>query len=283
MDAFDLIVVGTGFASTFFLREWLRTAPDTARVLVLERGAHRSHAWQLKHRSALQRHAQKTFTSTSSSKEWDFAIAVGGSSACWWACTPRMLPEDFEIASRYGAGVDWPVSYDDLERLYVEVEHIMGVSGSQGATPFPMSEPYPLPPHGLSDPDKRLLAADPTAFFPQPTARSTQAHGSRGPCCGNSVCRLCPINAKFTILNGLFDPYEDPRVDLRANAFVHEVEVQATWPRGSAGAPRRATNGRPARWSRWGRMPCSIPGSCSAPAWTAPRSAWASASNGRPW
>lgn len=226
MDAYDLIVVGTGFASTFFLREWLRTAPETARVLVLERGPRRSHAWQLEHRRTLQRRAQTTFTSPD--KEWDFTLAVGGSSACWYACTPRMMPEDFALATTYGAGVDWPVSYDELERLYVEVEHIMGVSGSQGATPFPMSEPYPLPPHGLSDPDKLLQAAAPDQFVPQPTARSTRSWGNRAPCCGNTVCRLCPIDAKFTILNGLFDPYEDPRVELRAGAFVTEVEVQGS-------------------------------------------------------
>jgi choline dehydrogenase-like flavoprotein len=27
-----------------------------------------------------------------------------------------MLPEDFELHSRYGVGRDWPVGYDELER-----------------------------------------------------------------------------------------------------------------------------------------------------------------------
>ena len=37
-ESYDLIVVGSSFASAFFLREYLSHAPADARVLVLERG-----------------------------------------------------------------------------------------------------------------------------------------------------------------------------------------------------------------------------------------------------
>src|SRR6185436_18722780 len=45
------IVVGTGFASSFFLLEYLRHAGPHARVLVLERGGRTDPATSLKRRS----------------------------------------------------------------------------------------------------------------------------------------------------------------------------------------------------------------------------------------
>jgi len=50
---YDLIIVGTGFAGTFFLMRYLEGAPATVRVLVLERGSD-DKAWQLANRPPLQ-------------------------------------------------------------------------------------------------------------------------------------------------------------------------------------------------------------------------------------
>ena len=47
---YDLIVVGTGFASSFFLSAYLARCRADARILVLERGRRDTHAWQLRHR-----------------------------------------------------------------------------------------------------------------------------------------------------------------------------------------------------------------------------------------
>ena len=47
---YDLIVVGTGFASSFFLSVYLARCRADARILVLERGRRDTHAWQLRHR-----------------------------------------------------------------------------------------------------------------------------------------------------------------------------------------------------------------------------------------
>ena len=37
-EKYDLIVVGTGFASTFFLYQYLKKAPANRKILVLEAG-----------------------------------------------------------------------------------------------------------------------------------------------------------------------------------------------------------------------------------------------------
>ena len=49
-ESFDTVVVGTGFASSFFLLEYLRHLPATARVLVLEKGRKIPYEWQLENR-----------------------------------------------------------------------------------------------------------------------------------------------------------------------------------------------------------------------------------------
>ena len=37
---------------------------------------------------------------------------VGGGSVHWAAFTPRLHPSDFEVYTRDGVGVDWPISYE---------------------------------------------------------------------------------------------------------------------------------------------------------------------------
>jgi uncharacterized alpha-E superfamily protein len=43
---YDVIIVGTGFASSFFLMRHLERAPQTSRILVLERGNEDTKAWR---------------------------------------------------------------------------------------------------------------------------------------------------------------------------------------------------------------------------------------------
>ncbi len=222
---YDLIVVGAGFASSFFLLKYLQKARRDVRALVLERGPRYSHKQVGENEAALARARRDSFVNANSQKEWVFTLAFGGGSNCWWGVTPRMLPEDFETGSRYGVGVDWPVSYDQLEPYYGEAERIMSVSGPADA-PFPRAEPYPQPPHNFNQPDRLLKRAFPDRFFNQPTARARLATPNRGMCCANGVCAHCPVDAKFTVVNELGYLYEDPRVTLASGARVDRVETE---------------------------------------------------------
>jgi choline dehydrogenase-like flavoprotein len=224
-ETYDAIVVGTGFASSLFVHRFLEREP-TKRVLVLERGANQSHAWQLSHRGELQHAAAASIVNRNPQKTWPFTLAFGGGSNCWWGCTPRMFPDDFECQSRYGIGQDWPLRYDDLETYYTQAEELMHIAGPADS-PFPRSKPYPLPAHAFSSPDKVLKAAFPNHFFNQPTARPTRAVGKQPACCNNGVCTLCPIDSKFTIANGLPGLYTNPHVTLVTGADVQQLDVQA--------------------------------------------------------
>ncbi len=224
-ETFDLIIVGSGFAGSFFLAKYLENAAPDARVLVLERGFTEQLSWQAKTRRSSRIDTNATFVMTPPERRWNFSVAFGGSSNCWWACVPRQMPADFETFSRYGVGIDWPLSYDDLEPYYTQAEEIMAVSGPSDGSPSPRSKPYPQPPHNFNDIDRRIKAAFPDQFYPQPTARAREKTRHRAMCCASGVCTICPINAKFTILNEMSDFYADERVRLEEGATVTQIET----------------------------------------------------------
>ena len=231
-QAYDLILVGSGFASTFFLHRALEKLGPQARVLVLEAGKRDSHAWQIKNSKNASIAYRDTYENHTPGKSWVYNPGFGGSSNCWWACTPRMLPADFELNTRYGVGRDWPIGYSELEEYYCEAEELMAVSGPSGDSPFPRSRPYPQPKHNLTDPDKLLKKGHPDQFFVQPTARARVATKRRGPGCSTATCHLCPINAKFTIQNEMAHLYEDSRVTLELEAPAQQILLEAGQARG---------------------------------------------------
>jgi choline dehydrogenase-like flavoprotein len=137
-----------------------------------------------------------------------------------------MMPGDFELKSRYGVGLDWPMSYDDLEEHYCTVEQVMLVAGPADS-PMPRSRPFPLPPHRFSDPEVLLKQRFPDGWYQMATTRASVATGKRGVCCATGVCELCPMDAKFTIQNGLAWPYADARVTLQLHSAVDTVDTAA--------------------------------------------------------
>lgn len=225
LENFDIIIIGTGFASSFFLHSYLSRADKKARILVLERGKDDSHAWQLQNKS-LSSIISKTVNLTPA-KRWPHYIGFGGTSRAWVACTPRMMPNDLQLKSKYGIGVDWPITYDELEPYYTEAEIIMAVSGPSDGSPFPRSQPYPQPPHRFNGSDKLLKQAYPDLYFQQPVARARIATNNRALCCATGVCNLCPADAKFTVQNEMAYLYQDPRVNLLLEAEALAIETEA--------------------------------------------------------
>ena len=221
---YDIIIVGTGFAGAFFLMRYLERAAPNARVLVLERGDRDPKGWQLANRRTSSLTPEEVFINRTPQKEWLTSPGFGGNSKCWWGGATRMMPNDFKLKSRYGVGLDWPVSYDDLEEHYCTVEQVMSISGPLDS-PMPRSRPLPQPPHRFSDPDAVLKKHFPDGWYHPATARARVATGQRGICCASGVCELCPVDAKFTIQNGLPHIYEDPRVTLVFQAWVDGVET----------------------------------------------------------
>lgn len=229
-ERYDLIVVGTGFASTFFLHQYLSKASRDAKILVLERGYLFTHADRRKELAGeksnvpLNPQPHEVYLNKNPEKHWVFSMGFGGSSNCWYACTPRFLPSDFQMKTRFGIAQDWPVTYEELEPYYTEVEKIMDISGPD-ETPFPKSTTYPLPPHRFSTVDKILKKEYGNLYINQPTARASRGVNGRNACCVSAVCSVCPVNAKFTIENSNLSVYGDKRVELIYGAQVFNLDL----------------------------------------------------------
>ena len=62
--------------------------------------------------------------------------------------TPRLHPSDFEVRTRDGVAVDWPISYWDLKESFERVERELPVAGQY----WPWGDPhsYPHAPHPVA-------------------------------------------------------------------------------------------------------------------------------------
>ena len=225
-DHYDVVIVGTSFAASFFLMRYLERAPAGARILVLERGNEDTKPWQLLNRRHSSIEPEEIYENDNPRKEWYTSPGFGGNSKCWMGGTTRMMPGDFQLKSRYGVGYDWPISYDDLEPHYCTAEQVMTISGP-GDSPMPRSQPFPIPPHRFSDPDQVLKDHFPQGWYQMATSRASVATGKRGVCCASGICGLCPVDAKFTIQNGLAHLYKDPRITLQLRSEVQTLETAA--------------------------------------------------------
>jgi choline dehydrogenase-like flavoprotein len=222
---YDLIAIGSGFGSLFFVDGYLRMRPD-ARVLILERGRFHSHRWQLEHGRNSDIEPEQTFRTPPGHKAWNFTIGLGGGTNCWYAQTPRFHPTDFQMRTRYGVAQDWPLSYEDLEPYYVQAENSMSVAGADAmASILPRSAPFPLPPHKLTAADEMMRRAQPEYHVPMATARASAATAQRGRCCASARCSLCPVDAKFTFENGFATLRDRPNVEFRTECEVTSLET----------------------------------------------------------
>ena len=164
-----------------------------------------------------------------------YTRVLGGSTMHWLGVCLRMLPEDFQMKTRYGVAVDWPIGYDDLEPWYRDAEWQIGVSADVadqahlGVTFLPGYD-YPMRRIPPSWSDQLLATAvDGTSvqfgstactlkIRSYPAARNSIPRGDYVPvgavdvrpdgqalghelgqrCAGNTACTpICPIQAKY--------------------------------------------------------------------------------------
>ncbi|MCY1328851.1 Fructose dehydrogenase large subunit [compost metagenome] len=171
--------------------------------------------------------------------ESTYARRTGGTTLHWFGSCPRMLPEDFAMRRRFGAGEDWPLAYDDLMPFYASAEEEIGVSAdvedqAYAHIRFAPGYVYPMhriPPswldqwfraglHGMRvhdghDERQVEVISIPQARNSIPNERydggrgyrpvgaaGNQALGHR--CQGNSSCiPICPIQARYSALKTL--------------------------------------------------------------------------------
>ncbi|MBT1703806.1 GMC oxidoreductase [Chryseosolibacter indicus] len=230
---YDLVVVGTGFASTFFLKRYLEKNGQDKKILVLERGLRYPYTDRIKYRKGEVldyikevKGYKDCISNPDTIKPWVFEPNFGGGSNCWWGVALRFMPNDFKTKTLYGVAQDWPIGYDDIDPYYDEAEKLMSISGPD-KTPYPKKGSFPLPPHVLTTVDRAMQRKfGEELYFSQPTARASTVAAKRGVCCTSYSCSLCPTNAKFTIENTFSSLYEDPRIELLYQSQVTGLVFQ---------------------------------------------------------
>jgi choline dehydrogenase-like flavoprotein len=192
-----------------------------------------------------------------------YTRVFGGTTMHWEGKTPRMLPEDFEMRTRFDQGADWPLGYDDLEPYYVKAEREMGVSADVEDQEFlgvSFAPDYVYPMKGLPlsfldqmvardvngmdvDLDGEQYALKVRPFpqarngIPNPAydggrgftpvgAVSTHQVELGGRCQGNINCvPICPVQAKYNAGKTLALAFQTGRVDLLAQTVASKVEI----------------------------------------------------------
>lgn len=131
-----------------------------------------------------------------------FLRVVGGTTWHWLGTCMRLLPDDFQMKSKFGVGVDWPIFYDDLENWYLMAEQELGVAGhNKEDLDSPRKQNYPLveiPPSKLDEFVKQKLQNSPYQVCHTPQARNSTPYDNRSACCLSASCvPICPIQAKY--------------------------------------------------------------------------------------
>jgi choline dehydrogenase-like flavoprotein len=198
----DVAIVGAGVAGAIL---GARLAAAHKKVVILEHGPNwkstdlvSSQIWsrRIKWGGARVEQSGKNPVGYNFNMGW----GSGGSAIHHYAQWPRLHPEDFRSKTLFGRGVDWPISYEDLQPYYDRVQEQVGVSGDAAREPWrPPGAPYPLPAMKIYRQGEVLAAGFAKIGIrtaPMPMAILSQSYKGRPGCIYDGWCDAgCPIGA----------------------------------------------------------------------------------------
>ncbi len=237
----DALVIGTGAGGAPLLA---RLAQAGLKVVALEAG----RQWNPERDFATDEMAQsKLFWSderlSSGNDPLHFGnnnsgIGVGGSTLHYTAYTPRAQPDDLRLRSEFGVGVDWPLSYSDLEPYYDELEQFLGISGPRNyawgprrSSSYPLS---PLPLNGAAQLMQRGCQALGIRTSPAANAALSAPHFQRGigwrsACTNRGFCQAgCSTGAKASMDVTFLPLAASHGAQIRAECFVTRIETDSS-------------------------------------------------------
>jgi choline dehydrogenase-like flavoprotein len=154
-------------------------------------------------------------------------VGVGGSMTHFAGYAPRFHPSDFEVRTRDGVAVDWPISYWDLKESFERLERELPVAGQD----WPWGDPhsYPHAPHPICGAAAKAWEGAATYGIEMrvgPVAITNGVFGNRPHCIYRGFClQGCKVNAKASpLITHLPDGIEHG-VEVRADSMAVRVEV----------------------------------------------------------
>jgi choline dehydrogenase-like flavoprotein len=154
-------------------------------------------------------------------------VGVGGSMTHFAGYVPRLHPSDFEVRTRDGVAVDWPISYQDLRDSFERVERELPVAGQD----WPWGDPhtYPHAPHPVSGAAAVAWRGAEDCGIEMrvgPVSITNGRFGNRPHCIYRGFClQGCKVNAKASpLITHLPDAIEHG-VEVRANSMAVRINV----------------------------------------------------------
>ena len=179
----------------------------------------------------------------------------GGTSWHWLGTSLRELENDIQLQTKYGHGVDWPISYTELQKLWALAEKEIGVAASVVqqeplevvGLEYPTGYQYPMGPIPTSVVDQNVSqgvsglqvpgtlpdtpgGSDPTMYdvfvTPTPAGRNSEPYDDRRVCAGNTNCiPICPIQAKWDPTVTLGKALDTGNVTVSYQSVAYNVAV----------------------------------------------------------
>jgi choline dehydrogenase-like flavoprotein len=160
-------------------------------------------------------------------------VGVGGSMTHFAGYVPRFHPSDFEVRTRDGVAVDWPISYWDLKESFERVELELPVAGQDWPWGDPHSHPHSAHPiAGAASVAWRGALRCGIEMRVGPVAITNGVFGNRPHCIYRGFClQGCKVNAKASpLITHLPDAIEHG-VEVRADSMAVRVEIDESMGR----------------------------------------------------
>jgi len=154
-------------------------------------------------------------------------LGVGGSMTHFAGYTPRLHPSDFEVRTRDGVAVDWPISYRDLKASFERLERELPVAGQH----WPWGDPhdYPHGPHpvaGAASVAWQGALDYGIEMRVGPVAITNGTFGNRPHCIYRGFClEGCKVNAKASPLITHFPDAIEHGCEIRAESTATRIEL----------------------------------------------------------
>lgn len=237
----DVIIVGSGITATSIA---VRLVAKGFRVTMFEKGGEYAYPHSEQFAEKFQYfYSNPAYAPPADIRAMEFEgtygaplneeriMRAGGQASAWTALTPRYGENDFRTRTKYKYGLDWPVSYADLEPFYAEAEDLMSISGTDADNPFapPRSKPFPLPAFELGGDDRfcaEKLKAKGIIVHTTPQARTREARDGRPACANFGACTTCPIGARYSPNHHHIQLLASGRCTIVFNASVRRVLVE---------------------------------------------------------